>query len=487
MNKLNGLKSIIYNFISVAITYIISIIMMKLLSMEEYGYYNLFISYITLIAIVVEFGIPNLILKIIPGNTEKISGLINSCIKFLFYIWIMASISIIFMRGFFYKNLSIDGNKSFITIVLIISYVLIETIKAIVRSIYTSLNDYAYTAFYELIISKLLLIVCIVICFILHLNINILLLLNLIASSCIIYYQYYKIYERNYIKIDIKLGNSKIITKKQINYSFYMMMHLLTNSLLFQIDKLMVGKYLTLEEVGVYSFLFSLSQLIGIFSTCISTVTTPQFSILISGCKWNETNELYKDTQLLIACLTIPIMTTCIFFSKDVVSIFGKEFLVGSRTFLFLMAAQFFNGFFGFNGTIINLSKYYKSQLYMKIGFIIIVLLFDIYLIPIYGLDGAAYASAISFIIYNLLKTIIVYYKDGYNPFSKRSVYQIIIFVCISGALKVFSIDMSSMTLIVKFIVLGTITLIQYPMYFLCFGREKVAEYTNGIIRYIKK
>ena len=57
-----------------------------------------------------------------------------------------------------------------------------------------------------------------------------------------------------------------------------------------------------------------------------------------------------------------------------------------------------------------------------------LLLLFQIiFLIPIYGINGAAYAALLSSIIFNLIKIIFIYYKYRFLPFSIKSVYVIII------------------------------------------------------------
>ena len=73
------------------------------------------------------------------------------------------------------------------------------------------------------------------------------------------------------------------------------------------------------------------------------------------------------------------------------------------------------------------MSKHYKFSVTSIIILAIITVISNYFLIPIYGINGAAYAALLSSIIFNLVKIIFIYYKYRFLPFSIKSVYVIII------------------------------------------------------------
>ena len=71
--------------------------------------------------------------------------------------------------------------------------------------------------------------------------------------------------------------------------------------------------------------------------------------------------------------------------------------------------------------SILYNSKYYKSILIMGVFLAISTILFNLWLIPKYGIDGAAIASFLAFFIYNTIKLVYVKLKFGFFPFSSET------------------------------------------------------------------
>ena len=80
-----------------------------------------------------------------------------------------------------------------------------------------------------------------------------------------------------------------------------------------------------------------------------------------------------------------------------------------------------------FGSELILMSKHYKFSVTSIIILAIITVISNYFLIPIYGINAAAYAALLSSIIFNLVKIIFIYYKYRFLPFSIKSVYVIII------------------------------------------------------------
>ena len=74
--------------------------------------------------------------------------------------------------------------------------------------------------------------------------------------------------------------------------------------------------------------------------------------------------------------------------------------------------------FFSFNSEIISLSKYYRFTVITIIILAIISIALNLILIPIYGMIGAAFASLVSILIFNIVKHIFIKIKMKISPFS---------------------------------------------------------------------
>jgi O-antigen/teichoic acid export membrane protein len=83
--------------------------------------------------------------------------------------------------------------------------------------------------------------------------------------------------------------------------------------------------------------------------------------------------------------------------------------------------------YFGLNGAIFNTSKKYRYDLIFTLSLIIIVYVLNLYLIPIYGIEGAAISTAIALVIYNMGRLLFVYFTYKIHPFNGRQLIVIVI------------------------------------------------------------
>ena len=113
----------------------------------------------------------------------------------------------------------------------------------------------------------------------------------------------------------------------------------------------------------------------------------------------------------------------------NILSILPEKFSHGKYVVLFIGLAQLFNISTGLNGVIIVNSKYYRWDLIFNISLLVITIMTNIILIPIYGIDGAAMATAISLFSFNILKVVFVYVKLNMHPFTVKTLYTLFIFL----------------------------------------------------------
>jgi O-antigen/teichoic acid export membrane protein len=69
-------------------------------------------------------------------------------------------------------------------------------------------------------------------------------------------------------------------------------------------------------------------------------------------------------------------------------------------------------------------------DLYLNILLVVLTIIINVLLIPVYGIEGAAMATATSLFIYNFLKLLVVKVKINVQPFSFNT-YKVIALACI--------------------------------------------------------
>ena len=87
-------------------------------------------------------------------------------------------------------------------------------------------------------------------------------------------------------------------------------------------------------------------------------------------------------------------------------------------TFIILFGGTLVNVATGMNDQVLSIAKYYKFNFYLSLVLSSIQFVLLRMLIPLYGTYGAATATAITIILFNIAKCIFVWKKLGMQPFS---------------------------------------------------------------------
>ena len=108
----------------------------------------------------------------------------------------------------------------------------------------------------------------------------------------------------------------------------------------------------------------------------------------------------------------------------------------GKWVVFYIAIAQLFSMANGINGTIIMNSKYYKYDLYTNVVLVFVTIITNYLLIPessplssygIVGINGAAFATAISVLLFNLIRLILIKVKMNMHPFSLQTIKTILL------------------------------------------------------------
>ena len=213
-------------------------------------------------------------------------------------------------------------------------------------------------------------------------------------------------------KIDIfKKDNEYISMKYLLNISTPM---LLTTSMFYVIqwiDTIILGYYDTTSNIGIYNIALKMSMASSIVLFSINSIAAPKYSQLFFDNKIDEFKSIDKFSSKLIFWLSIPLILIIALNADFFLSIFGEEFKGGRNALYILLIGQGFNVLCGSVGYILMMTD--KQKVLRNIIFCsaILNIILNIALIPTYGMLGAAFASTISMILWNLSAVIYIYNK----------------------------------------------------------------------------
>jgi O-antigen/teichoic acid export membrane protein len=96
---------------------------------------------------------------------------------------------------------------------------------------------------------------------------------------------------------------------------------------------------------------------------------------------------------------------------------FIKDYKSGIYVFIILMIGRILDMYSGLNGTIFSTSRKFKYDLYFTILLCVMVFTMNLWMIPKFGINGAAISTSFAYIAYNVLRCWYVYHLFGLQPF----------------------------------------------------------------------
>ncbi|MBT3612117.1 MAG: flippase [Flavobacteriales bacterium] len=190
-------------------------------------------------------------------------------------------------------------------------------------------------------------------------------------------------------------------------------------------DKLMLGNMRSPEEVGIYFTAFKLSMFASIALMAVNSIAAPIFAELYGKKDMNGLRKVAHQSSKIIFLTTLPLVLCFLIFPDFLLSLFGPEFAEkGVIAFMLLSFGKLISTLSGSVGNILQMTG--KQVVFMNILFVgaIVNGVLNLFLIPKFGINGAAFASMISLSLWNLIMVYFVKREFGfytfYVPFSKR-------------------------------------------------------------------
>lgn len=125
---------------------------------------------------------------------------------------------------------------------------------------------------------------------------------------------------------------------------------------------------------------------------------------------------------------------------------------------LILMLGKVFDMATGLNNELISISSHYKFNFRVSVFLLVLVFSLDRVFIPIYGVYGAAWVSALSLFVFNIIKVIFLYRKMKLLPFTAKTWRVVLagIIAALSGYMLPYIYNPYVDTIVRSIVILGT-------------------------------
>lgn len=187
-------------------------------------------------------------------------------------------------------------------------------------------------------------------------------------------------------------------------------------TVILEIDKVMLGFYLRIEEVAYYGVAIYIASVVSVPARAMQQITSPLTAELL-----NEKNKLGLDTLYKRSSLTLFIIGGFIFLLiilniNQLYVILPEKYSAGLYIVILIGISELINNLLGNNNAILFNSNYYRMVLVLGVMLVIMTAVLNMIFIPLYGGFGAALATFIAVFVYNISKILFVQYAFKITP-----------------------------------------------------------------------
>ena len=239
-------------------------------------------------------------------------------------------------------------------------------------------------------------------------------------------------------KLNFKLPeNWKTIVK----YSALIILGGSTAIVLMEVDKVMLNNFLELENVAFYAVAGFIASTIAVPSRAMHQITYPLTANYLNNNDKPALAQLYQKSSLTLFIVSGILFLLILLNLNELYELLPEKYSGGFMIVFWVGLVKVYDALLGNNNSILFNSDYYRSILFFGVLLAVIAILFNLWLIPKYGINGAAIASFSAFFIYNTLKLGYVKSKFKMLPFTNETLKVFALLVVVAAIFSAFSFD----------------------------------------------
>lgn len=420
-----AIKGTIYSYLGVLIGFITTgLLFPRILTTDENGLLKLLISYSLIFAQFASLGFNSVTTRLFTYFRDHK----NSHHGFLFIAFIvgLGGFIIIIIAFFLLKPLiisnSIDKSALFVEyLYYIIPLIFFTLFFSILDNYYKVLYNAVRGTFLKEFLQRLLILFSVILYYFNLLNFNFF-VIAYITAICLptIFISISLILEKQFsLKPDFSYL-SKEMSRTMISVSVYGILISFSGILILNIDSIMINSMIGISQTGIYAITFFFGTIILIPSRSLTKI-----SAAVIADAWKEKNLILIKDIYYKSCLNQLIFAGLLFIGiwaniNNIFKILPPEYEPGKYVIFFIGISSLIQMASGISNIVIFNSKYYKVHTYFMLILVVLIITTNLIFIPKYGIVGAAMASALSNLVFNLLKFIFLYFKFRMQPFDRK-------------------------------------------------------------------
>jgi O-antigen/teichoic acid export membrane protein len=389
--------------------YLIKMVLSRQMSLEDFGLFYAVFTFVSFFVVFKDFGLGQSLTKLIPQFlAKKEYGKVKYSIKFVFLVNLIVGLIfaaiIIFLSGYLANNYFNNPLAKPLLVVLSIYFVIYSFYIIFIHIFVGFQKSKLYSQNLFLINLSVLLGLFIFKDFnelspaFAYLFASILgVVFGVVALSRIFSFKH-------------KTSYPGRLRSKLFSYGFPLLLASLGFVIIGQIDTLLLVKFRTLAEVGVYNVILPTAMLLITLGSSLALVILPLISEYWAKQKFKELSDIIKLIYKKVFALIVPIALLVFIFSDLILKIlFGELFISGAVALKILCIGAIFFSVATINNNILVAIGRPRAVTKIILFAAALNLILNLILIPPYGIVGAAVATSVAYLVVLIFST----YKVG--------------------------------------------------------------------------
>lgn len=204
------------------------------------------------------------------------------------------------------------------------------------------------------------------------------------------------------------------------------------------LDAIMIERMLNLELVGVYGRTMYFGLLVAIPYRAIHKVASGHISEAFKENRLDTVKEIYYKSCINQFILALLIFGGIWLNIDNVFHILPESYKQGKYVIFYIGLGNLISMLGGVNTAVISFSPYFRWNTYLVVILLILVAVTNLIFIPLWGLTGAAIATALSLFLYNFMMWVLLWIKYGFQPFNLKFPVILMVFALAYGLAYIF-------------------------------------------------
>jgi O-antigen/teichoic acid export membrane protein len=391
------------------ISFLLSIVIARNLSVDDSGYYFSIVSLIAVLATISRVGLDNTVTRFIAKanakkDHKKVSLVFSIAFKWSVFSSLVLSL-LLAMLGVAYAYYSQQPNNYLILLFIVVIFLPITNVYQILQQSFQGMKKSALFAFFSGLARLLTLLLLLLVMLITEtLTLNLALYIFFIATFitvCLALFTWKKQNNHIYAFNDSSDKYSLALKMKKSCITLWGVSCLAI--VMSDGVQILVGLLSEPSQAAFFAVAMRIASLVAFILLAINGILSPKFAEISADNDSKRLQDVYRSSARLMLFVTSPIFLIIFIFAEDFLLIFGEHFSQATLVLRILVIAQFFKVIVGSVGQLLIMSGHEKCQRNNLFFSVLLLMLLCVLLIPFYGALGGAIATLCAVVMNNLL------------------------------------------------------------------------------------